>query len=218
MSGASPSLGMVFDLSHAGFAAVLNAGATMVAAHDVRRPGTRHEDAAEWTETLLRQAGGGFGDLAWICVGIGPGSFTGIRIAMAFAQGLALPRSIPLHGFTTFEALRLSYKGPAPAVAVIPANAGRFYASFGARDEGKLLEAEELFGSLPAGAIGLAPAIEEDLERAFRGHAGLWAPGTEWDAISIAREARASGRGVDRPVYLQLSAAEAAHVARQAGL
>lgn len=40
-----------------------------------------------------------------IAVSIGPGAFTGIRIAMAAAQGLALTRKAPLIGVTRFEAL-----------------------------------------------------------------------------------------------------------------
>ena len=40
-----------------------------------------------------------------LAFGAGPGSFTGLRIACALAQGLALPRALPVLGVSTLEAL-----------------------------------------------------------------------------------------------------------------
>lgn len=40
-----------------------------------------------------------------VAFGAGPGSFTGLRIACALAQGLALPRALPVLGVSTLEAL-----------------------------------------------------------------------------------------------------------------
>jgi tRNA threonylcarbamoyladenosine biosynthesis protein TsaB len=40
-----------------------------------------------------------------VALGAGPGSFTGLRIACALAQGLALPRALPVLGVSTLEAL-----------------------------------------------------------------------------------------------------------------
>lgn len=210
--------GLLLDLSHAGFAAVLDADATGVRASSARPAGTRHDDVAEWTEGLLRQAGGTFADLSWIAVGVGPGSFTGIRIAMAFAKGVALPHGIPVHGFTSFEALYVSapsFASPADVegavaekqLAVIPATAGRFYVSASLDDAGALVTAEELAARRTGFPVILTPEITPAL-RAAVGGARLETPGAAWDAVAIARHARASGRGLARPVYLQLSAAE----------
>jgi tRNA threonylcarbamoyladenosine biosynthesis protein TsaB len=207
----TPTFGLLLDLSHSGFAAVLDGEGEGTLARATRPSGTRHEDAAGWVETLLREAGGDYARLGWICTGVGPGSFTGIRIAMAFAQGFALPRSVPLHGFTSFESLLLSFPGYSsgkPVVVVIPANAGRFYVARGIGDPGSLIDGAALAAMADPEATLLAseetPALR-DLSARF---AGLWTPGEDWDAVAVARHARASGRSVEKPVYLQLSAAE----------
>ena len=52
--------------------------------------------------------------LAALCavgVGVGPGVFTGTRIAVAAAKGLAFSLGVPAIGVTRFEALRLGHKG-----------------------------------------------------------------------------------------------------------
>jgi len=43
-----------------------------------------------------------------IIVGVGPGSFTGIRASLAAAKGLALPRNIPVKAVSSFDALALT--------------------------------------------------------------------------------------------------------------
>lgn len=58
-------------------------------------------------EEILAEAGTGWGDLAAIGVGTGPGNFTGTRIGVAAARGLALGSGIPAVGVTMFEALAL---------------------------------------------------------------------------------------------------------------
>jgi tRNA threonylcarbamoyladenosine biosynthesis protein TsaB len=52
-------------------------------------------------EELLRDAGG----LDAVAVVVGPGSFTGLRAAIALAEGIALGRGVPVVGVTTGEAL-----------------------------------------------------------------------------------------------------------------
>lgn len=56
-------------------------------------------------EDLLAEARLGWGDLTRIAVGTGPGNFTGVRIAVAAARGLALGLGIPAIGVTRLEAL-----------------------------------------------------------------------------------------------------------------
>jgi tRNA threonylcarbamoyl adenosine modification protein YeaZ len=56
-------------------------------------------------EELLAEGGLGWSDLAALAVGTGPGNFTGVRISVAAARGLALGLGVPAIGITRLEAL-----------------------------------------------------------------------------------------------------------------
>jgi len=56
-------------------------------------------------ERLLAQAGADFASLDLVGFGRGPGSFTGVRIATAMAQGIAMARDLPLVGVSSLECL-----------------------------------------------------------------------------------------------------------------
>lgn len=56
-------------------------------------------------DALLRDAGIGRGQLACVCVGRGPGSFTGVRIAMATAKGIAQALGVALVGVSSLDAV-----------------------------------------------------------------------------------------------------------------
>jgi tRNA threonylcarbamoyl adenosine modification protein YeaZ len=76
-------------------------------------------------EELLSEAGIGWSDLRALAVGTGPGNFTGVRIAVAAARGLALGLGIPAVGVTRLEAL--AYGLPRPVVVVEDAKRGQVY-------------------------------------------------------------------------------------------
>ena len=59
----------------------------------------------EDVDELLRDAGAQPGELDALAVGIGPGSFTGVRMGLAAARGLALALDIPVAGVSTLAAL-----------------------------------------------------------------------------------------------------------------
>lgn len=56
-------------------------------------------------EQALEQAEIGYSDLDVVAVTIGPGSFTGVRIGLATARGIALASGTPLMGITTLECM-----------------------------------------------------------------------------------------------------------------
>ena len=80
----------------------------------VSRASTLLEDV----DALLRRAGAHAGELEALAVGIGPGSFTGTRIGLAAARGLALALDLPAAGVSTLDALAAGAPG---ALAVIDA-------------------------------------------------------------------------------------------------
>lgn len=76
----------------------------------------------------VAQAGGGFEALDRIGVTIGPGSFTGLRVGLAFAQGLGAALGLPVVGVSTLAALaRSADGGQGMTAAVIDARRGQVY-------------------------------------------------------------------------------------------
>jgi len=72
----------------------------------------------EDVDALLRQAGTHTREVDALAVGIGPGSFTGVRIGLSTARGLALALGVPVAGISTLDALEAGAPG---ALAVIDA-------------------------------------------------------------------------------------------------
>ncbi|MBY6264738.1 tRNA (adenosine(37)-N6)-threonylcarbamoyltransferase complex dimerization subunit type 1 TsaB [Azospirillum sp. 412522] len=56
-------------------------------------------------QEVLAEAGIGFADLDRIAVTVGPGAFTGLRIALAAARGIAVAQGLPVVGVTSFDAI-----------------------------------------------------------------------------------------------------------------
>jgi tRNA threonylcarbamoyladenosine biosynthesis protein TsaB len=70
----------------------------------------------EDVDALLRQAGMQTQQLDALAVGIGPGSFTGVRIGLAAARGLALALELPVAGVSTLDALAAGAPGALPVI------------------------------------------------------------------------------------------------------
>lgn len=121
-------------------------------------------------EEVLVQAGLAFADLELIAVTTGPGTFTGLRIGLAAARGLALALHVPVVGVTTLAVTAVSaFLAVSPAqgdlLAVFhDARRGEVYGElfeFMGRDEGGLPEMRTLTAAaaLPlAQAAALLPA------------------------------------------------------------
>lgn len=156
-------------------------------------------------EELLAEAGVGWRDLTAIGVGTGPGNFTGVRISVAAARGLALGLGIPAIGITRLEAL--AHGLPRPLAVVEDARRGEIYLQSFAEDEtgAQLAALDEVasFGRLPlVGSAATAAA-------ALTGAAALAPAMPLAEAIARLAAARA-GSPQPRPAPFYLRAADAA--------
>lgn len=94
---------------------------------------THSETLLPMVEAALSATGIAIGDLGLLAVGAGPGSFTGLRIGMALAKGLALPTGLPCAGVSSLEALARGVFLPDGAAVVAASDARRgevYYAAF----------------------------------------------------------------------------------------
>jgi tRNA threonylcarbamoyl adenosine modification protein YeaZ len=112
----------------------------------------------EDVDALLRQAGVHTRELQGLAVGTGPGSFTGVRIGLSTARGLALALGLPVAGVSTLDALAAGAPGALPVIdarrrevfvpgrvlapADVEIEAGRLCVGNGAVRYRELLEAE----------------------------------------------------------------------------
>ena len=74
-------------------------------------------------DAVLAEAGADYDDLTRVAVCTGPGSFTGLRVGVAAARGLALGCGIPVIGVIRFEALA----GPDTNRIELPGRGGQIY-------------------------------------------------------------------------------------------
>lgn len=122
-------------------------------------------------ESLLAEAGLSRRGLDGIAVGRGPGAFTGVRLAISLAQGLALGLGVPVVPVSSLAALALDAPDDGTAVlAVIDARMGEVYAGTFRRAGTDVLEV--------LGAESVGPAAQLELPQA-----AAWnVIGTGWDS------------------------------------
>jgi tRNA threonylcarbamoyladenosine biosynthesis protein TsaB len=77
---------------------------------------------------VMDEAGADFGDLEAIAVGVGPGTFTGLRIGIATARTLAAASHLPLRPVSSLAALAAGM-GDGPALGLIDAKRGELFAA-----------------------------------------------------------------------------------------
>jgi tRNA threonylcarbamoyladenosine biosynthesis protein TsaB len=126
---------------------------------------------------VLREAGAGWDDVERIAVGVGPGTFTGLRIGVATAQALSRARRIPLVGVSTLRSLALGAVGDGPdgvagaeaVMAVIDARRSEVFAAGWAAADVARDDAEPLLSPRAVRPEALAQT--------------LTAPGRRWLAV-----------------------------------
>ncbi len=114
--------------------ALCDGDAPPLEARDDPEPGTRPRHTTRLMSLIAEVLDGG--GCSWealdrIAVGIGPGTFTGLRIGVSTARALARARGIELLGVSTLESLALAASDDAPeaVVAVLDARRGEVFAA-----------------------------------------------------------------------------------------
>ncbi len=160
----------------------------------------------------FEHVGRGVGELALVAVAAGPGSYTGLRIGMSTAKGLALATGCALAAVPTLQALAATARQPGVVVAVLPSRRGEVYAAAycnngSAVPDETLPPAPLAVGAvadwMPAGAAVGGPgaaALELDAPRAE-----MRASGVAVARIGIARWRATGGDdpATSEPLYLK---------------
>jgi len=206
------SIVLAFDCAVSGLAVAVVRGDTVLAA--------RSEQGRDQSATLmpaiattLKEAGIDKRALSLIAVTIGPGSFTGVRLGLATARGLAMALDRPLAGIATTRAL-LAQAGPIDdrlAVAAIDSHLGDWFCAIGAGDQAPFLAsipalAKRLDGRacviVGPQAAALAPSLVNAVAHVALPDPSAIARLALADGIDRWRAANAS-EGLPRPLYLR---------------
>ncbi len=148
------------------------------------------ERLAPMVQEVMARAGAVFDSIDRLVVTTGPGSFTGVRVGLAFARALALALAKPCAGVSTLEALALERGKDGLRGAMITAPSGGYFALY--RD----------------GAPLIAPAMLEQaaLDAALASHPRvLMAASAVPDIAALARRGATldPARHPPKPLYLR---------------
>ncbi|MCX8071283.1 MAG: tRNA (adenosine(37)-N6)-threonylcarbamoyltransferase complex dimerization subunit type 1 TsaB [Candidatus Binatia bacterium] len=118
---------------------------------------------------LLKDASVTLADIDAVAVSVGPGSFTGLRVGLSVAKGLAFARKIPVVAVPTLEALAYAaLPAEEPILTVLDARKGEVYAA-GYHPAGKVLQPwlpevllpfEELVSKVTHPCVVIGDAVE----------------------------------------------------------
>lgn len=120
---------LALDTSTEACSVALQIGADMLSLDEVC-PQQHSKRVLPMVQQLLTQAGISLKDLDGIVFGRGPGSFTGVRIGVGVAQGLAFGAGLPLYGVSTLAAMAQAAQrlhGADKVVAAIDARMAEVY-------------------------------------------------------------------------------------------
>jgi tRNA threonylcarbamoyladenosine biosynthesis protein TsaB len=160
-------------------------GGPSVEVRDDPIPGQRPAHASRLLvliEEALAVTGLGWQEVERLAVGVGPGGFTGLRLGIATARGLAQARDLPLVGVPSLEALAAgadearaaaaaeeAAEATGPVVAVIDARRGEVFAASPGSFEPLAIAPADLAARLTPGSLAVgdgAVRFRDELERA----------------------------------------------------
>lgn len=181
-------------------------------------------------EEALQAADCDWSQVGLIAVGVGPGTFTGLRIGVASASGLARSRGIALTGVSSLRALAANGVGddPRTVLAVLDARRGEAFAAAWHGERVELapcaLDPASLaiaVGAMQAPVLALGDGAVKFRAQLESAGAAIPPDASELHRISAGQHCRlaAGGEEVDRetvlPNYLRLPDAEIAHRLRE---
>lgn len=164
-------------------------------------------------EQALDEASLSFDDLDRLAVCVGPGSFTGVRVGVSAARGLALALSLPVVGVTSLEALAVDAPRGEPLLVALDARRGEVYTQ--AFDRNGRAEGEAAVLSIEAAceAVQQSGAVlagsGAPLLIAAGARSRIVSDASTPDVAAIARIAALSDNPADKPRPLYLRPADA---------
>jgi tRNA threonylcarbamoyladenosine biosynthesis protein TsaB len=167
-------------------------------------------------DAVLAEAGLGLASLDAIAAGIGPGAFTGVRIGISVAQGLAFGAGLPVVPVSTLDALAWPGIASGPVLACLDARMAEVYWACFRADPARGLAAIEPARVGPVESMRVPPGIAaRGVGRGFAAHLGLAAA-----AAVTTRIARAlpHARSIAEHGAIRLAAGEAVDPAALAPL
>jgi len=162
---------------------------------------------------VLEEAGVDRRTVSMIAVTVGPGSFTGVRVGLAAARGLALALGVPLAGVTTTAALlaQAQTDGGRLAIAAIDTHLGDWFCAFAETAAAPFVASTEVLAAKLAGrpcrivgpqAETLAPLLADAVAQPVLPDPAVMARLALADGVEVWR-ARNRSEGLPRPLYLR---------------
>ena len=110
------------------------------------------------SKKIINKASLSFEDLNAICISSGPGSFTGLRVGMSYAKGIAIALDIPIVPVSTFDSLAFNNSSE-ELYTLIYSHGNTFYICKYSLDNGILLKSSEPKSILKENALELSHNI-----------------------------------------------------------